>query len=255
MAKRGAATAYKTPSGYSIKKEDYASLRRAIENFNKRVTRAAGRTDPLLRSVLPGRVRLTEARALITSKRDINRIITDLNLFRGAGFDIVQYGGTYTTKAQKKVTQKAITRENKRRAKIAAVTQNIMKAEGRFPTQGTEETRPVSVERYQKDRRNSLLSIIQDRQVDQRAVALQARYIDHVNMALNNALIEGTANQEAIEAAHEIIRIIESLTPEQMLIAQVGVPELSIGETSDENLFIYAIDEYLQAWENFAALW
>ena len=75
-------------------------------------------------------------------------------------------------------------------------------------------------------------------------------------MVLNEALIQGVATPETIQQANRIIEIVGGLTPEQMAIAQTGIPQLQISNTYvDPDLFTYAIDEYLAAWEVFADLW
>lgn len=256
MAKRPKSGGYKTQSGYTIRKESYDKLRRAIKNFNARITRARTKADPFLSGAYPETVKLTNLRENIKSKRDLDKIVRQLEMFKGKGLELTEYGGQIVTRAEKKITSRAIAAENVKRARIEKAAQAISEQQGRFPTQEQFDIRQISAEHYMKSRRESLESLLSGIQIDNRALILQQNYINRTQMVLNEALIQGVATPETVQQANRIIEIVGGLTPEQMAIAQTGIPQLQISNTYvDTELFAYAIDEYLAAWEEFVNLW
>lgn len=256
MVKRPKGGGYKTSSGYTIRKDNYEKLRRAIKNFNARITRAKAKAGPFLLGAYPETVKITNLRENIKSKRDLDKIVRQLEMFKGEGLQLTEYGGQIVTKAEKKITSRAIAAENVKRARLQKLTESIQEQTGRFPTQAQFDIKEISPDYYMQQRRKSLESLISGVEIDNRALILQQNYINKVEMVLNEALIQGVATTETVQMANRIIEIVSGLTPEQMVIAQTGIPTLQISNIYvDPDFFAYAIDEYLSAWEEFAALW
>lgn len=255
MAKRSKGGRSADKAGYQPTAAKAQQLKRAVENFNKRINRRLAKVPEDQRQFYPTPLKYSEIKSRLTSTRELNKVIQTLDLYRDTGLQLTEYKGIITTKADVTRAQRMARAENARRRQIARAAKQLQKQQGRFPTQTTVDLEPVSPEKMLKSRRNIYEEAMEGRNIDDRATALQQRYLFHLEQARAQGILAGVMTPELDADITRIREIIMSLTPIQMVAAQVAVPLLQIENVSDYMQFLANIKEYLNAWEDFRAVW
>lgn len=265
MVKRKGTTGTSPKAGYRPTKRRADELKREIQNFNKRLNRRLKTVPEHEKMFYPEPLRYKEVLNRLGSSREATQFLKDLKLYKGEGLKLSQYEGHIAVKADITIAKRVARRESLKRKDIQRYAEKIRGERGRFPTQITEDLREVSPkqileeeERFRgRGRKGTVLQeqVLSKYKVDERAVLLQQRYIYQINQAEVAAILAGTLTPELSEKLNRIREIVSSLTPEQMLIAQVAIPFLAIENTSDTELVLNAVNDFLNEWEGFIALW
>lgn len=256
MPKRRNYQRYETPTGYRFSKSKYEQLKRAIKNYNSRLYRAYSNTDERLQYILPDRLRLTDLRDRVTSTKDVNELITRLDMYRKEGFELVQnpYGNGYITKAQLEVAEREARQENRRRRRLQQMAERGAEAEGRLPTDQTAALRPVNAGVYTVNSQDPLANIMYGRRIGEQTIAWQQRYIEQLRLQMELLPTQGFS-MSTIEEMHQkfmnIIQMVENLSPEDYYYAQLVFPNTSISIVSDERQIYEGLSELEETWENF----
>lgn len=256
MAQRKTTQRYQTPSGYRYTRNKYLELQRAVRNYNRRIARLEDRAGPLLQDALPSRLSFTTIRDRATSTRDVNEMITRLNMYRGEGFNFVPnpYGTGFITQAQLDVAEREAAQENRRRKRALEMAERGAEAEGRLPTDMTSALRPVSPGIYASTQSDPIANLMYGRRIGEQTAGWQARYIQALNdvlAVLPSMSYDMQTYRDLTDSVYHIMDIVQSLSPEQYYYAQLVFPVLSISITTDIALFIRGIEEVRTTWEAF----
>lgn len=256
MAKRRGSQRYTTPTGYRYSKNKYDQLRRAIKNFNSRLQRAYNNIDERLWDLLPDRLKLSDLRDRVTSTKEVNEMISRLEMYRKEGFELTEnpYGNGFITKAQLEIAEREARQENRRRKRLLAMAEQGAEAEGRLPTDQTAQLRPVNAGLYTTNSKDPLANIMFGRRIGEQTIAWQQRYMGGLYAVLDVLPSYGMSAESQFHVERlvgEIINMVNSLSPEDYYYAQLVFPVLSITIVTDIPLFIRGVEEIAETWANF----
>ena len=180
------------------------------------------------------------------------------------------------TGAEIEIAIKRSRRENLKRRKILEKGLKIMGERGRFTTQQEQDLSPITPEELIRESRrrrreakakkeeqarpenllrSRISNLLEGRNIDDRAVMLQQRYIFAVQQVRTEAILAGMLDDETFTLLDEIESLIAGLTPEQVVAMIVGMPELHIENVTDIPFFLSNIVQYYETLREFISLW
>lgn len=256
---------YTNKPGVKFSKRQYAQLKNAIKNYNRRLATAIKKTPEELRKALPAKAYLSQIRDAIGSNSQAKAIINRLNRFRGEGFEIIDFNGLPTTKAQLQLFTEDVQKENKRRRKIRREIEQEEASQGRFRTRSRSPLKDLDIEAEITKRLTAQIEdkvaqssawdevdvFSQNVNIDNRTKDWQNRYLAQLEVIRFQGQVMGVDNID--ELIDGIIQIVSNLSPLQFYYAQETIPVAHIGITSDVMLFLNGINEIYQAWSDFSA--
>ena len=254
MAGRRTKTRYSTPSGYTYSRNKYEQLQRAVRNYNRRITNLENKTDNLLHSALPDKLSFTSVRDRFTSTKQVNEFINRLNMYKREGLELVEnpYGTGLVTRAAVEVSEREASMENRRRKRALRMATRGAEEYGRLPTDQSAQLRPVSPSLYIGTRNDPAAMLMEGRNIDDRTVAWQERYIGMLKQIRGDLLIMGRATDQNLAWLDEIERIVSGMSAYAYYYAQLVFPVVSISITSDAVEFEKGIEEIYETWRDFA---
>ena len=275
---RGKGTAGNTAGGaYKPRKQTADKLRRAVENYNKRVVRRLKSLPEQERPLYAQPIKYKDIKGQFNSAREIQTYIGELNLYRGKGLELQEFGGEIATGAEIEIAIRRSRRENLKRRKILEKGLKIMGERGRFTTQQEQDLAPITPEELIRESRRlgreakakkkeeqakaenllraRITNLLEGRNIDDRALMLQQRYIFAVQQVRTEAILAGMLDDETSILLEGIESLIEGLTPEQVVAMIVGMPELHIENVTDIPFFLSNIVQYYETLREFIALW
>lgn len=247
LSKRG----YTTQTGYTISKRKYNELKRAISTYNKRIARLEAKYTTEVAANLPQRRRVTEERDKLTSTKDVNQLIKELESYREKGLELTEYQGILLTKAEKDIFERRIKQENKKREERRAEIKARREAKTRFPVQEERSQAPISTDVKSIEALRTKLERTRQYQNVQRINTWRANYLSVVEEERNKAILEGKINKDMSAAFNRIKHIVSTISAPAFYWANILEPDIILQRWyTIEELEAY-LETALGIWERY----
>lgn len=232
-----------------------SQLRREVKNYNARV-RAFAKKHPTFN--VPPIVSYKESKRLITSKREYNKFIKDLqsatakSLTPSKSTGVSPYERRLRKRAKKDVTRRVRLEEARQNKRLSAI-QNIQvdTAPGRFPTESRILSGEIGLIEGSPENLSKLEEWINNNR--NKAELWKENYLKSIINSMGG-LLDGFSD-EAMELLEELYQKISTMDLEDFLIGQLVASEELAIQYVYSNPKVGGVDEYASRLERIISKW
>lgn len=197
---------------------------------------------------------------ILNQSKDLSQLagkLRELEMYKDKGltYTATDTGEAIVT-AQYEIIKERIARENERRANLRAIVQERQEESGFFKTEEEQALKPIDISQYDSlDKLNKIYDYLEPDAINTRAFTWKERYVEKLDDMVTTLQIEHPKGSmdEVIGALDRVRDIVRNLNSEEAITAASHFnPVMDVSVISDETMVLQAVDEILQAWENFA---